>query len=232
VCDPATGREERALEHPRLVLCLAFGPRGERLVTVTDRCAYLWSVATGELLGELPGAGLWSPAFSPDGRRLAIGTWNREVLVYALGPGAEEPRLERRLGGHGGVVWGVAFHPDDPDLLVSTSALGHLRLWDVPSGRDLASIEPFGGDEVSKVTFAPGGLSVLVSGMHPEVHLIDLQHFDRHVAGSLPYQAARLRGESGGAALPGALDAWVDGVLARPWPRLDRRGPSVEGGRR
>ena len=92
-------------------------------------------------LKELP----QSIAFSPDGATLACGDSNGEIVLW--GAGGDVPK---RLVGHRSGVTKLSFHPDG-DRLVSAShgsrlidlqlefrpADADVRLWDVPSGREV-----------------------------------------------------------------------------------------------
>lgn len=68
-------------------------------------------------------------AFSPDGRILATGGFDRTVNIWEVGTG----RLRRALNGHTGVVRAVAFSPDGV-ILASASDDRTIKLWDVGSG--------------------------------------------------------------------------------------------------
>src|SRR5262249_6837511 len=67
--------------------------------------------------------------YSPDGRYLAAGSFDRTVVVWD----AARMGLAVRLGPHGGVVEALAFTPDSK-ALVTASADGFLRLWSIPDG--------------------------------------------------------------------------------------------------
>jgi WD40 repeat protein len=69
-----TGQLQRTLEVSDFVDRIAYSPTGDLLATSSqDGTARLWDVKTGELLHALEGQpnGVFSVAFSPDGRTLA-----------------------------------------------------------------------------------------------------------------------------------------------------------------
>jgi WD40 repeat protein/tRNA A-37 threonylcarbamoyl transferase component Bud32 len=90
---------------------------------------------------DLPhGSWVWAVAFSPDGGTLATGSYDRSVRLWnAEGKPRSKP-LEHRFP-----VWRIAFSPDGKNLLTASGIPpkagpgGEARLWDVSSGRLLAS---------------------------------------------------------------------------------------------
>jgi WD40 repeat protein len=69
-------------------------------------------------------------AFSPDGRRLALGDGENYVTVWDADSGEELLSLE----GHEAVVTAVAFSPDGKRL-ASASQDDSVRLWDARTGK-------------------------------------------------------------------------------------------------
>ena len=80
----------------------------------------------GEALFALEGHGDWvkSVCFSPDGRQVASGSYDRTVRLWEGGTGA----CVRTLEGHGKWVMSVCFSPDGRQL-ASGSEDGAVRLW-------------------------------------------------------------------------------------------------------
>jgi len=103
-----------------------------RLVATSDwsESVILWAFAPGEdprRLATLTDKRLsaWSVAFSPDGRRLALGMSNGEIRLWDI----EHNKQVGVLKGHKQPVWELGFSPDD-DSLVSVSP-DELRIWRV-----------------------------------------------------------------------------------------------------
>jgi WD40 repeat protein len=71
-------------------------------------------------------------AFSPDGRRLAAGYFDRLIDVWDTTTGKPLGRLE----GHTGVLQGLAFSPDG-GRLASNSQDRSVRIWDVSTGQEV-----------------------------------------------------------------------------------------------
>ncbi len=208
--DPLSGRVTTEWQvDTRQVINLAFHPKGQILAS-TDRASYVrfWSL-TGTLLHEhrMPKSP-WSLAFSPDGRKLACGAWSMTIYVLDAASG----RIEKRLSGHSGAVWGVAFDPTNANLLASISADQTARLWDVRSGQNTATLR--GGDLA--VSFSADGRKLTTGGFDHQVSVWDLDYFQRHVAGNLEYQLSRFDGQ---AIDVEALKREQGRILEQAWPR-------------
>jgi WD40 repeat protein len=91
----------------------------------------IWDLQTGgsRALLEEAGPAEFSVAFSPDGKTLASGGWNRMVRVWDVASG----RLMRAQRGHEELVRFVAFHPDGRTI-VSASFDATIRFWDAATG--------------------------------------------------------------------------------------------------
>jgi WD40 repeat protein len=138
----------------------------------------MWDVETGkeERVFDCPGPkDVWAIALSPDGRSVAWGA----------GPIIRRSDLEtgEEIGtflGHQGTITGLDFSPHGKRLL-SSSADGTARLWDVKSRREL--IKPFvlsTEDWAWSAAFTPDGRNALTSRhvkqkTHVGVQLWDLQ---------------------------------------------------------
>jgi WD40 repeat protein/tRNA A-37 threonylcarbamoyl transferase component Bud32 len=90
-------------------------------------------------------------AFSPDGSRLAAGSWNHAVKIWDVATG----KALATLNGHSGVVWGVAFSPDG-SRLVSGSADGTIKLWNTADNQELRTLKGHTG-AIRSVAFSPDG---------------------------------------------------------------------------
>ena len=117
-------------------------------------------------------------AFSPDGRKLAVGKWARSpgttvvVLEWNGVPRVGEPlgvvyedEIELQLDRHWESVTSVAFSPDG-ELLAAGGVEGAINLWAINAEGNIQSIPhvlPRHKDSVFKVAFSPDG-KTLASG--------------------------------------------------------------------
>jgi WD40 repeat protein len=90
----------------------------------------IWDCATGKELFVLKGhaGGVWSVAFSPDGQRLASGSFDQTVKIWDGATGKELFALK----GHALGVYSVAFSPDG-QRLASANQDGSIHLWETAS---------------------------------------------------------------------------------------------------
>ncbi len=133
--DTASGKLLRQLgSHPDSVRDIRFAPDGKSVVTVcNDGVLRIWDVGTGDEIkkspfGKLEGE-ISSAAFSPDGKRIAIGI-NDSLCVLDTASGKEVchfPRCKDPSASERGPV----FSPDGRYLAVASTDDNEIRVWDV-----------------------------------------------------------------------------------------------------
>ncbi|MGD2182528.1 NB-ARC domain-containing protein [Lusitaniella coriacea] len=109
-----------------------------------------------------------SLTFSPDGKHLATGDVNGEILLWQATDGKKLLTCQ----GHTRWVWSVAFSPDGKTL-ASGSEDGSIRLWDAQTGECLQILQEH-HSQIWTVAFSPDG-KTLASGLEDQtVKLWDL----------------------------------------------------------
>lgn len=165
--DVETGQCLRVLQGHSFVRSVAFSPVGKILASSAGKTIKLWEVATGELLKTLEGHTdqAASVAFSPNGQRLASGSWDKTVRLWDVHTG----ECLNVLQGHHDWVWSVAFSPDG-EILVSGSADKTAKLWQVKTGQCLETLRGH-RSWIRSVAFSPDGQTIACGCEGEEVKL-------------------------------------------------------------
>ena len=121
-----------------------------------ERAKAMHAALDGEALFTLEGHGsaVYSVRFSPDGKRLASGSWDMTVRLWDAETGA----CVRTLEGHRHTVRSVCFSPDGRQV-ASGNSDNTVRLWNVETGECVRTLEGHGAT-VRSVCFSPDGRMV------------------------------------------------------------------------
>ncbi|KAG5971040.1 hypothetical protein E4U56_007120 [Claviceps arundinis] len=130
------------------VLCVAISPDSQYVAAgCLDHNVYVFDVHSGILVEEIGGRfgghgnGIFSVAFSPDGKNLISGSMDRTVRMWELSPpqdGQSEAlkggKFVKMFVGHGDSVLSVTYTPDAEWILSGSRDRG-VQLWDPNTGK-------------------------------------------------------------------------------------------------
>ncbi len=124
-------------DHSKGILCIAFSPNGETLVTGShDKTACLWNTHTGTLIKKFEGHtdNVRSVAFSPCGEMILTGSCDGTACLWNVDSGEQLMQFPD----HGMSVLFVAFCPQG---IITKSIDDIAYLWDASSGRQIKRYE-------------------------------------------------------------------------------------------
>jgi len=146
-----------------------------------DLTVALWSAETGTRLatGEAHKDRVVALAFRPDGRLLASGAWDGQIVLWDVSLVGVGPNLSnvlqpvRTLLGHDSPLECLAFHPTQP-LLASGTWNGNVRVWHYDTGECLYSWHDH-TNGLEMVRFSPNGELLASCACDHEVCVWDVQ---------------------------------------------------------
>lgn len=159
--------------HIETITSGAFSPDGTRFVTASeDGTARVWDVQTGSELSIFQGhrsdalsqpyrfldlrRKITSVSFSPDGTRVATGSWDQTVRVWDAQTGGQIVVVNAGNT----VVNSVSFSPDGLHILVASKDAA--TVWDAHTGAEIAALVVQDGD-VRSASFSPDGSRVVTA---------------------------------------------------------------------
>jgi eukaryotic-like serine/threonine-protein kinase len=184
----AEGRQDEAVlhGHTRTVVELAFSRDGRRPASCqSDGVARLWDSGPDATLpvlrghtsyvypvaytadGRLIASGAWELASTRDGRRLASRQYDGVVRLWDAATGEAVAVLPQ-----GGIVRALALSPDGKRLVTMGDETDGLRVWDVASGRQIATYKT-AENRLWAVAYRPGGTHLAVLGPGHVIEVLD-----------------------------------------------------------
>ena len=150
--------------------CTAFSPDSRTLVTGSWRGElHLWDVASATHKAEFLGhpSGIFSVTFSPDGKTLASGGYDK-LYLWDIDSGARKLSIT----GHTAGVYSIAFSPDGKTL--ASGSWEQILLWDTATSTHASTL--FVGNRASNgsLAFSPDGNTLVSEGGGTPTHLWDV----------------------------------------------------------
>jgi serine/threonine protein kinase/WD40 repeat protein len=131
----------------------------------------IWDTTTAEQVGEdIPCFDGWV-RFSPDGRWLATAT-ESGCRLWTAGTWQPGPALAGAPNRGGG---SLAFSPDSRLLALTSAGDPKIRLFDLSTGEELASVEPPDGESCYYLSFSTDGGRLLSATLSNSVHVWNLR---------------------------------------------------------
>ncbi len=157
--------------HSNEVLSFSFSPDGKTLATGSiDRRLKLWDITTGKELRTILGHGAWvnSVHFSAEGRYLLSGDTNGLIKMWDLAL-REMPVWLRQTAIS---ISATTFTPENELLALGRDADGHLKVWNLSTGRIEAILDP--AKTISSAAFSKDAAQVAVAAA-PEIRVYSIR---------------------------------------------------------
>lgn len=135
---------------------ISFNADGVMIAKPSHNTIRLWDITTRQEKKILKGhtEGVKSVAFSPDGRTLASGSWDRTVRLWDVATGNQKKVLK----GHQKSINNIAFSADGR-MLATASRDNTVRLWDTITGKHKKTLTGHTA-EVNGAAFSPDGQTI------------------------------------------------------------------------
>ncbi len=163
-------------EYPSLLLddmvnACVYSPDGKQLAVASGESIKLYDTATQTVVQSLEGhtKSVTSIQYSPDGKTLVSGSFDKTVRVWDV----ERGLCERVLEGHTGEVTSIQYSPDGKTVL-SGSGDNTVRIWDVERGFCKQVLEGH-TDGVTSIQYSPDGKTVLSGSEDNTVRVWDVE---------------------------------------------------------
>ncbi len=144
---------------------ICFSPDGELLAYRNSPYCSIWDVKRETKLASIPCTSLTAVAFSPDGKRLVLGSWNKTATVWDV----QSRTLIATLTNHTAWVSSLSFSPGG-DILATAGADQHIILWNTSNWVELATLKGH-LHEIWAVAFSPDGRTLASAGKDDTIRL-------------------------------------------------------------
>jgi WD40 repeat protein len=148
---------------------IRFSPDGKRLAVSHPSKLRLYDTAALKLVSEFPGVPESQPAFSPDGKLLAVPSRLGGLRFVESETGTER----HRVSGHAGPMTAAALSSDG-QVLVTAGVEPELCVWDAATGREVVRVNGTGQSAPRAVDLSPDGRIVVVADSEGIVSWVDV----------------------------------------------------------
>ena len=114
-----------------------------------------------------------SVAWNYDGRKLASGSYDKNVTVFTLD--RDRMNKDHVFRGHGDSVDQLCWHPSHPDLFATAACDKTVRIWDARHTRSVATVTTKG--ENINICWCPDGSTIAVGNKEDLVTFIDAKTY-------------------------------------------------------
>lgn len=158
-----------------LVWSALFSRQGDTFVTIGGNEARLWDARVEtpgkrELMSFSPHAAVASVSYSPDGKKIATGSWDNSARIWDAATGQG---LLKLVGEHQGYINSTVFSPDGRFVLTASDDKT-AKLWDAQTGKLVRSYDGHAG-AVRFATFSAKGDRVLTASEDKTARVWDFQ---------------------------------------------------------
>ena len=122
---------------------------------------------------------IYSVAWSPDGKLLASGSYDKMVKLWDAATGQEVKNLQDHID----AVFAVAFSPDGKHL-ASGSQDRSVKIWDIASGQRLYTLGD-AADGLTSIAYSPSGKQIAAAGYDKTIYVWQVGDSDGQLLRSL-----------------------------------------------
>ena len=154
----------------------ALSPDGLQVLTAGGNDAKLWQISTGhQVQAYSPHGAVESAGFSPDGKRVATGSWDGTVKLWNTDTAKVDLKF---IASKGEYVHSVVFSPDGVNLLTGSDD-ATAKLWDAKTGDVVRSFPAEGAkdghtDSVRSARFSADGKRVVTASADKTAKIWDV----------------------------------------------------------
>jgi WD40 repeat protein len=122
---------------------------------------------------------IYSVAWSPDGKLLASGSYDKMVKLWDAATGQEVKNLQDHID----AVFAVAFSPDGKYLASGSQDRG-VKIWDIASGQRLYTLSD-ATDGLTSIAYSPSGKQIAAAGYDKTIYVWQVGETNGHLLRSL-----------------------------------------------